>query len=344
MSENINEEYNNSDKQIHKENLTQNKSENTIKEGYGIAFKIIKKRSPWMEKEDKAIVELVSKNGTGNWTLIANEMASIYGFKSRSGKQCRERWHNHLDPKVSKDDWTEKEEKILIEKHLELGNKWSDIAKYLPGRTDNSIKNHFYSKFRKHIRKIIKQINKENIFKNNGIDPNYYDGDRIYKLLKKYKIQYKVLDKDTIINLILSVENMKKNNFMQTDDDYSHNTFLQHKIKRSFNSINNPSFNHNLTNHNEYSESDIYSHHKDDNNKLHKSKYKIINKKKKEKELKFKQKNTIKKKINKSNNNISYKKTKNIKKRRKRRRRKISISISTPENKRTQIERGILLY
>jgi hypothetical protein len=76
----------------------------------------------------------VNKNGTGNWTLIANEMSNLYGFRTRSGKQCRERWHNHLDPGINKDYWTEKEENVLFMKHMEYGNKWSDIAKFLPGR------------------------------------------------------------------------------------------------------------------------------------------------------------------------------------------------------------------
>ena len=82
-------------------------------EEHQFTFKIIKRRSPWNKKEDQAIIDLVNKYGTGNWTLIANEMASSYGFKSRSGKQCRERWHNHLDPIVNKDNWTEEEENIF---------------------------------------------------------------------------------------------------------------------------------------------------------------------------------------------------------------------------------------
>ena len=182
-------------------------------------FKIIKRRAPWNKKEDEAIIELVNKYGTSNWTIIANEMALLYKSKHRNGKQCRERWHNHLDPIVNKENWTEEEENILFNKHLEYGNKWSDISKFLPGRTDNSIKNHFYSKLRKFIRKILKQINKENLLKNNGIDCYKYNSDKVYKLLKKYKVTYKNVTKDTILDLIISTEKNQKGKIFGISED-----------------------------------------------------------------------------------------------------------------------------
>ena len=210
------------------------------KNGQNFTFKIIKRRAPWNKKEDDAIIELVNKYGTTNWTIIANEMAVMNKSKQRNGKQCRERWHNHLDPIVNKDNWTEEEENILFNKHLEYGNKWSDISKYLPGRTDNSIKKHFYSKLRKFIRKILKQINKENLLKNNGIDYYKYNSDKVYKLLKKYKISYKNVTKDTILDIIIATEKNQKVKFSENDENKLENNF---NINNNSNTLENLSFN-----------------------------------------------------------------------------------------------------
>jgi hypothetical protein len=66
--------------------------------------------------------------------VISEQMMDKFNCRHRNGKQCRERWHNHLSEKVIKHEWSEKEEAILTEKHIEYGNRWSDIARFLPGR------------------------------------------------------------------------------------------------------------------------------------------------------------------------------------------------------------------
>lgn len=87
------------------------------------------------------------------WCRVARIIKEKYGITARSGKQCRERWNNHLDPKTRKREWTEDEEKIIFSFQEQYGNQWSEISKFLIGRSDNTIKNHFYATIRRKIRK-----------------------------------------------------------------------------------------------------------------------------------------------------------------------------------------------
>jgi hypothetical protein len=80
---------------------------------------------------------LVATYGTNRkWPLIATQMNS-----SRTGKQCWERYHNHLKPDICKSTWTEEENRAIISYRGSIGKKWSQISKLLPGRSDNDVKN-----------------------------------------------------------------------------------------------------------------------------------------------------------------------------------------------------------
>lgn len=68
------------------------------------------------------------------------------------------RWYNQLSPCITKSVWTTEEENILFASHSKLGNRWKDIARALPGRTDNSVKNHFYSTVRRALRRLDKHF------------------------------------------------------------------------------------------------------------------------------------------------------------------------------------------
>ncbi|CAN6904326.1 hypothetical protein HID58_082222 [Brassica napus] len=111
----------------------------------------------WDQSEDTNLRKLVELYGTKNWKRIANMLGT------RIGKQCRERWHNHLRHGIKKSAWTKEEDRILVEAHKVFGNKWANIALKLCGRTENAIKNRWNgTKRRIHQKRMKKSDKNEN--------------------------------------------------------------------------------------------------------------------------------------------------------------------------------------
>ncbi|KAJ6230987.1 transcription factor myb3r-4 [Anaeramoeba flamelloides] len=111
------------------------------------------KKGKWSTKEDQVLTKYVKKYGK-LWSKIAKKI------KHRTSKQCRERWNNILDPNIQKTPWTSDEDKVIIAKYEELGSKWSQMKQFLPGRSDNQIKNRWNSRLKKYILKNSKEKEK----------------------------------------------------------------------------------------------------------------------------------------------------------------------------------------
>ncbi|WOL15770.1 Myb-related protein Myb4-like [Canna indica] len=109
----------------------------------------------WSPEEDEKLLNHITRYGHGCWSSVP-KLAGL----ERCGKSCRLRWINYLRPDLKRGTFSQQEEALILQLHAVLGNKWSQIATRLPGRTDNEIKNFWNSCLKK---KLVKQ---------NDVDPN----------------------------------------------------------------------------------------------------------------------------------------------------------------------------
>lgn len=102
-------------------------------------------KGSWTREEDEIIVNYVREHGAKNWRNLGIILPG------RIGKQCRERWRNHLDPSINHSPWTQDEDSRLLELHQQFGNHWVQISKLMSNRSENSIKNRWNSVLKKQV-------------------------------------------------------------------------------------------------------------------------------------------------------------------------------------------------
>ena len=101
------------------------------------------KRKKWSYQEDRSLKTIIREYGNDNWKIISEKMKEK-NF-NRNPKQCRERWNNQVNPMINHSPWTNSEIELFYELYKEKGNHWCEISKYMPGRTENQVKQYAYN-------------------------------------------------------------------------------------------------------------------------------------------------------------------------------------------------------
>ncbi|KAL3356290.1 hypothetical protein AABB24_017130 [Solanum stoloniferum] len=148
----------------------------------------------WSPEEDEKLINHITKYGHGCWSSVP-KLAAL----QRCGKSCRLRWINYLRPDLKRGTFSQQEENLIIQLHSLLGNKWSQIASRLPGRTDNEIKNLWNSSIKKKLRQ-------------KGIDPNTHN-----KLLSVVENEEKV--SAISMNIEKASEGSSEVNFIESHEN-----------------------------------------------------------------------------------------------------------------------------
>nr|XP_043617862.1 transcription factor LAF1-like [Erigeron canadensis] len=107
------------------------------------------KKGLWSPDEDKKLRDYIVNHGLGCWSSVP-----INAGLQRNAKSCRLRWTNYLRPGLKRGMFTYDEEQMIVTLHSTLGNKWSEMSRHLPGRSDNEIKNHWHSCLKKKCAKV----------------------------------------------------------------------------------------------------------------------------------------------------------------------------------------------
>jgi hypothetical protein len=176
-------------------------------------------KKKWSPEEDIKLVDLVAKHGLKKWSVIANELPG------RKGKQCRERWINVLDPTISKEPWSEDEDRIIITCFRNgTGGQWTKMSQQMVGRTDNAIKNHWHSSMKHNVEEYIRSKNIDGVNRIKNDDGVYLIGDDIEGCLRAARGTEKATKEAKRAPLVKCLKYLTNNNL---NDDLNKSEFSQ---------------------------------------------------------------------------------------------------------------------
>ncbi|KAK4369785.1 hypothetical protein RND71_009260 [Anisodus tanguticus] len=196
------------------------------------------KKGPWTVDEDKKLITFILNNGQCCWRAVPKLSGLL-----RCGKSCRLRWTNYLRPDLKRGLLSEYEEKMVIDLHAQLGNRWSKIASHLPGRTDNEIKNHWNTHIKKKLKKIgIDPVTHKPLstVTNDQISSNILEKPENNQLYKQEKIQEILMPQIDIESSPIDQSVVTDVNL--EDDDNNNNNTTRTSCTNNVESVNNNVF------------------------------------------------------------------------------------------------------
>ena len=180
--------------------------------------KVTLKKGQWSSQEDKLLEQWVRENGPKNWEACGRFI------QGRRGKQCREHWSNCLNPDLKKGNWTPEEDFLIMFFYEKCEGSWKKIIPLFNGRTENSIKNRFFSELRKYAYKDIESEEEKKLISKKKLDElkNYLS--QALNQAKKYLFEKTKMTQEKFILFIKENEQKLKDNVLDIDSENNEST------------------------------------------------------------------------------------------------------------------------
>lgn len=185
----------------------------------------LNQRRKFTPEEDEKLSRIIAQYGPKKWDKVASFMPG------RTGRQCRDRFHNYLNPSLTNGPWTREEDRILEQKVLEYGQHWNKIVQFFKGRSDNNVKNRWHTYISRH-----RQLQNNDISEQNKINNNEKSDDQLCD--ENYSNDYSENSSDEK-NKNLRIENKSLNDLYASNMQTKDNNFQKNPLKNNLDDIIN---------------------------------------------------------------------------------------------------------